>query len=117
MNKISKFLLITLIALAGIFVIAKVTGDPSPQDKFAGEAVRVLENYKDFRIDAQEAAERIDDINKDVAAARKTAKTHDEENRLLGLSINLDSIYLKLHNYGKASGYEIDQAIKAIKSN
>lgn len=116
MNKISKFILIAVIALAGVLVIAMVNREPSLQDKFAGEAVRVLENYKDFKIDAKEAAARLDNLMNEVRAEKKNAN-REEERRLEALWLDLVSIHTKLYHYGRASGYEIDQAIKAIKSN
>lgn len=117
MNKISKFILIAIIALAGIIVIAMANSEPSPQDKYAGEAVRVLESYKDFKIDAKDAASRLDDLMSAIRTEKQNTKGREDQRRLEALWLDLVSIQTKLYHSGKASGYEIDQAIKAIKAN
>lgn len=89
--------------------------DNSPLQKYRTEAVRVLEKYKDFDIDAEEAATRLDNLMDEVKAEQSNAKNHDEERRLSRLWQRLVSIHMKLYHHGSATGYEIDAAIKEIK--
>lgn len=115
MNKIAKALLIAIIAIIGISVIVMNTNPITPPNKYATEAVRVLEKYKDFDIDAKEAADRLGNLMDEIRADEAKAENKKEKAKLNALWLDLVSIYTDLRHYGKAAGYDVDEAIKSIK--
>lgn len=117
MNKMIKRILIAVLALIGLIAIISCNAPNTNSNKYGAEAVRVLEKYKSFDIDAKEAATRLNSIMKEVRTQKDAAKNEKEENKLLLLWLDLVSIHTKLYHYGTATGYEIDEAIKAIKEH
>lgn len=117
MSKISKAILIAIIVAAGFALIVSANIHNYAPNKYANEAVRVLEKYKNFDIDAKEAAKRLDSLMDEVKAEETHAKDKDEKHSFTMLWLELMSIHTKLYHYGSASGYEVDEAIQAIKKH
>lgn len=116
MNKIAKALLIAIIAIIGITIIVKTTNPTDTPNKYANEAIRVLEKYKDFEIDAKEAANRLGNLMDEIRAEEAKTDSKKEKSKLSGLWLDMLSIYTDLRHHGTATGYEVDEAIKAIKN-
>lgn len=109
------------IGVIGLIVLGIIAAQISPNynsdlDKYGAEAVRILEKYKDFDIDAKEAAKRLDVLIDKVYKIKNNPKNEDEEHNSLMLWLDLSGINMKLNHYGSATGYEIDEAIRNIKS-
>jgi len=117
MNKMVKRILIAVLALIGLVAIISYNTPNTDSNKYGAEAVRILEKYKSFDIDAKEAARRLDSLMKEVRTQKNAAKSEKEENKLSLLWLDLVSIHTKLYHYGTATGYEIDEAIKSIKEH
>lgn len=117
MNKMVKRILIAVLALIGLIAIISCNAPNTNSNKYGAEAVRVLEKYKSFDIDAKEAARRLDSLMREIRTQKSTTKNEDEQNKLSLLWLDLVSIHTKLYHYGTATGYEIDEAIKSIKEH
>lgn len=116
MNKISKGILIAVIVIVGLILIKTVTTPITQPNQYATEAVRVLEKYKDFDIDAEEAADRLGNLMDVIRAEEAKAENKKEKTKLNALWLDLVSIYTDLRHYGRAAGYDVDEAIKSIKA-
>lgn len=107
-----------IVALLAIIGLIAMTLPQSAQSMYGEEAIRVLESYKNFTIDAKEAAKRIDDladkIDKDMASEPKDSKKY---HRLWSLWLDLNSVYFELNYKSGVAGYEIDKAINKIKKD
>lgn len=117
-NSVIATLAIILAATIAIVIVAAsiyTNSKNSPVEKYRTEAVRILEKYKDFDIDSKEAAQRIGELRDEVYKEKSETKNVEEQHDLLDLWLDLLDIHTKLYHNGSATGYEIDEAIKAIK--
>lgn len=108
--------IIAATVLSGIAAIA-VTLNRSSGNIYGTEAVRVLEGYKSYQIDAKEAASRIDDLIDKVYADMNATTDSKQKHKLTMLWADLIGIHTKLYHYGRAAGYEVDEAIRKIKAD
>lgn len=108
-------IIVAIIAMIGLVAMTLPT---SVKSKYGEEAVRVLESYKSFDIDAKEASRRIDDLADEVEKEMEKEPTDSKEyHRLLTLWLDLNSVHFDLYYKGGAAGYEIDEVIKKIKKD
>lgn len=118
MSKTTKYIIAAAIAIVSIIAIVAIAVIPKNSGNIYGtEAVRVLEGYKSYQIDAKEAASRIDDLIDKVYADMNATTDSKQKHKLTMLWADLIGIHTKLYHYGRATGYEVDEAIRKIKAD
>lgn len=108
---ISVIAIICLIGLVDVDVNVRVGKVGA---SYREEAISLLEKYRERKIDAEEAGERLYDLSDEVwkeyeRSAGATAK------ELLDLWSDITDITVPLNSDGYAADYKIDKAIKEIK--
>ncbi len=117
MNKIGKGILIAIIVVVGLVLIKAATTPIISPNKYAAEAVRVLEKYKNFEIDEREADNRLRKLMDEISDIKEKTKDKEEKTKMLNLWLEIMPVQSQLHHFGSASGYEVDEAIEAIKKH
>lgn len=119
MSKTTKYIIAAAIAIVSIIAIVAIAVNlnSGSGNMYGTEAVRVLEGYKNYNIDAKEAASRIDDLIDKVYADMNATTDSKQKHKLTMLWADLIGIHTKLYHYGRATGYEVDEAIRKIKAD
>lgn len=112
-----KIVVASIIAIAlGVIIGALILHKPQTEcSRYGNEAIRILEKYKSFDIDAKEASKRLDDLRDTVYKKKSKATTEHEAHNLTMLWLALINIHRKIYYEGSATGYEVDEAITEIK--
>lgn len=118
-NKTIKIIAIKVgIVIALLIIIGIAANTPkSVSNRYGSEAIRVLEKYKNFDIDAKETTKRIKDLMEIVEKEEKKEAEYVKKHRLTLLWMDLMSIHTKLYHSGSATGYEINEAINRVKKD
>lgn len=107
-----------IVAIIAMIGLVAMTMPANIKSKYGEEAVRVLESYKSFDIDAKEASNRIKDLADEVEKEMEKEPSDSKKyHRLLTLWLDLNSVHFDLYYKGGAAGYEIDEVIKKIKKD
>lgn len=107
-----------IVAIMAVIGLVAMTMPANIKSKYGEEAVRVLESYKSFDIDAKEASKRINDLADEVRKEMEKEPTDSEKyHHLWNLWLDLNSVHFDLYYKGRVAGYEIDEVIKKIKED
>lgn len=120
MSKRTVKIVMALIAIALVAIIAVAANYNTPKTlrrKWGEEAIRVLEQYNDNDINAEQTSKVINALMEMVynAEAEETDQTIKQE--LTTLWLDLLNIENKLYFEGYATSQEVDEAITRIKSH
>lgn len=86
--------------------------------KYGTEAIEVLEKYKKSEITREETEKRLDRLTKLINEEEEKTKSEEEDyHRLFMIRMEIVSLDTKFHATSYVPYYEIDEAIKNIKSN
>lgn len=120
MSKKAKTIILAVVAaaLVGIIIIGVNFNAPKTlRRKWGEEAIRVLEQYSEDELNAEQTAKVINSLMEIVytAEAEETDETIKQE--LTTLWLDLLNIENKLYFNGYATSQEVDEAITRIKSH
>lgn len=120
MSKKAKTIIMALIAIALAAVIAVAANYNAPKTlrrKWGEEAIRVLEQYNDNDINAEQTSKVINALMEVVYNAEAEETDQAIKQELTTLWLDLLNIENKLYFQGYASSQEVDEAIQRIKSH
>ena len=124
MKKTTKNSIIGILVSVGILcvlIIGATTSQIHKCDeacKYGTEAIEVLEKYKKSEITREETEKRLDRLANLISKEEAKTKSGEEDyHRLFMIRMELISLDTKFYGTGYVPYYEIDEAIKNIKSN